>query len=526
MNRRAIALLFACSLLLAQEGGDPATSQVPAQSAVVVRLPSLDRVDAASPEILPFIGAFLDEKHRKMFAEMPVSRHLVQESGLDEAAWDRTRPFYLCLIGRDDGLLLLPAAADAAWEGEKALTHGNVAILRDGVIRAGEADQVGVEGRGTPTELLPGDLSLHVYLGEVVGRNKERIDGFFARMQAMSGMLPLPAAFSKLPGLSIAAAQECVNGVESFDYAFTWKGGSLHSEGLLRTRAGTPLNAFFSRVGTPGDNDLVGFLPTNAFMVADFVGDPTWPVQEMMAFLDKGLGEGVGRALLGTEGGIEVWSQATGRRAVAVSVGAFMAASTTSVTELKEENQVAALLKAHDVAPLNQSLKDAGLPIVIRFEPSVAKHGETELHRVAVASEDPSLAMMAAMSQSYLAVEGRYLLGVQSLNAEAELKALIDRVRKGERVDHPHAAAMGRLGRKHNVGFTVNLGAPKQMLLMLAPMIEMQQPGASKVLGAIPDSMPMSTAITFQNGEASWRGDWPAKEIAAIAQAATALPKP
>ena len=95
------------------------------------------------------------------------------------------------------------------------------------------------------------------------------------------------------------------------------------------------------------------------------------------------------------------------------------------------------------------------------------------------------------------------------MNAELELKDLIDRVRKGEPKPGAHTKAMDRLGRKRNLGITFNFGALKAMAMMFA----MMDPQAGQVMGMIPDEMYMSTALSVHQGDIHWKGDIPLKQI-------------
>jgi hypothetical protein len=134
-----------------------------------------------------------------------------------------------------------------------------------------------------------------------------------------------------------------------------------------------------------------------------------------------------------------------------------------------------------------------------------------------ISSESPMLAMQAAMMEICVAAENGILFFAMSPTAEDDVRAALKRVRQGERVEnHPHAEAMARLGRAHNLGFTMNVGALKPMAMMMG-MFGMPA-DAQQAIQRIPDWMPLSTAITFPDGNLRWRGDWPVKEAMKIAE--------
>ena len=49
----------------------------------------------------------------------------------------------------------------------------------------------------------------------------------------------------------------------------------------------------------PGANPLVGYLPTDAMFVVDYVGNPDWPGRELTDFMKEAMGEEMG-AVIGT----------------------------------------------------------------------------------------------------------------------------------------------------------------------------------------------------------------------------------
>jgi hypothetical protein len=126
-------------------------------------------------------------------------------------------------------------------------------------------------------------------------------------------------------------------------------------------------------------------------------------------------------------------------------------------------------------------------------------------------------AMQFAAMQGYWAAENGIIFMSMSPTAEDDIKAVIDRVRRGEKAaDHPHAAAMARLGRGHNIGMTFNLAALKPMAMMFG-MFGMPRE-MIQAFQNIPDVLALSTAVTFPDGNIRWRGDWPVKEVAKVAE--------
>ncbi len=70
---------------------------------------------------------------------------------------------------------------------------------------------------------------------------------------------------------------------------------------------------------------------------------------------------------------------------------------------------------------------------------------------------------------------------------------------------------MDRLGRKRNMGMTLNFGALKPVLMMLAMADQTGQ--ANQYLNAMPDELLMSTALSVHEGDIHWKGDIPLKQI-------------
>jgi hypothetical protein len=503
-----VALCLAPAVLRAGEGADAVTARLPKESEFLVRLPSLDRLDAVGKEVLPLIRTFLPEAAASALDEMTLSELVVGQAGVDPRLLDRSKPIYLGRVG-EGAVVLTTAAEGAVLEGDQEVAAGMVARIVDGilcVLPEGDAAEL----RGEPTALLDGDLAVHVYLGELVARHKDSIEDVLARGTEQAGAAPMPPGFEKIMPAIFEAVRGGIFGVASLDYALTWESETIWTEGRLRTLEGSGLRKFLARAGDPGDNPLIAYLPEDALMMMDFVVTPDWPGREMADFLTKALGEGAGQALLQMMGPSQLfWEVTTGRAAVSVSMAGLMGASSNMLYELKEGTDAAAVFAGFDVGELNKACETFGLPITYQLERAVATHGETELHQLSMQSSDPMLAMMLASSQTYFAAEGGHVFMVSSASPEQGIRDLIDRVRKGEKSENPHRKAMGRLGRKHNLGVTFNAG----QLRMFAPMLMMVEPSVGQALAQLPEKLYISAAFTFEKGDLYWRGSWPAREI-------------
>jgi hypothetical protein len=339
-------------------------------------------------------------------------------------------------------------------------------------------------------------------------------------MQAgASPMLPDAAKALMLPVVS--GVKDAVLSLESFEYAVTLKEDRIESEGLLRAKPRSNLRELFKRAGAPGrTDDLMGYLPKNGVLYADSVVASSWPGQEVATLVDQAIGEGTGQALSSILGATAMFADhLSGRSATAVSIGGMMmGVSTCTIAEVKEGADLNAIIEKLDLTAANQALEKVGIPLSSTIQKSIAKHGETSLHRISQQSENPMLAMQLAMMQTYLAVEGQYLVSVSSPTAEDDIRGLLDKIRTGKPDDqHPHTRAMARLGRAHNVGFTVNVGALKPMAMMLPMFVPI--PGVQDVVNHLPDELSFSTAIDFIGGDLHWRGDWPSGKIVKMVQA-------
>ena len=496
------------------------TGQIPKDSPICVRVKSLDRVDVIAKELIPILKAFGAVKEAAMLEAAPASALVFMQAGMDAASVDKTKPLFMGMTKSEKPVFLFHPAA--AWEGDRPLRDGFVARLKDGVGVAGPKTALDGATRGVPTRTLDGDAVVHVYLGDLVEANKEDIENQFAQAaMQVAGNAGLPETVRAVVPHVLSGLKEAAFSVESFDYALTWKAGSVEAEGLLRTKPRTALRALLQRAGKPGDaSDLVGYLPKDSIMTYDGVVTPDWPLKEMGAMIQKAVGEDAGAAIVQLLGTMLPFSQQlTGRQASAVGMAGMMNLSVTSLAELKEGVDPKTVFAKYDVAGINAALKKFEVPLTYTLEKAVAKHGEVELHRVSMASEHPMLGAALAMSQTYLAADNGHLFMVVSATAEDDIKILIDQVRKGAKIEHPHSKIMATLGREHNMGLSFNLSALKP-LAMMAGMFGVP-PELTQAIQNLPDNMMLATSITIADGDIHWRGNWPVKEIAKIAEAMT-----
>jgi hypothetical protein len=520
-------ILCTCLLLLlvapgarGQEGADAATAQLPKGTPICVRVASLDRVDTVVKEWLPMLKMLGLGDEVAPLEQMPASSFLFTLSGLNEAAVDKTKPIYMGLADEEPVVVLHPAAG-ATWEGKKELREGAFAILRGGAIVAGQSLPLQVEPRGVPTSfLVDGDIVVHVYLADLIAQHREDIERMAAEaVMAMGAQADLPQETRALLLPVMTALKNGVMSLDSFDYAMRWTGDRLESEGFLAIKEGSGLRNLLKRAGEPGTTNLTQYLPRDAFLTFTSVMNPDWPLKEMKEMLEKAGGAGVAEAVLQLMSvGAGIQDKITGRYAGAMNIGMMMSQSMCGLYELKPGVDPKSVFEGFDLAKANEGLKKLGLPIGYTFEKAAAKDGDTEIHRFSFTSEDPMMAMQLAMMQGCMAVEGGFMFMAMSPTAEDDLRALLGKVRRGEKtVDHPHDAAMARLGRGHNLGFTLNLGALKPMAMMFGMMG--MPPGVAQAFQNVPDVLPLSTAVTFPDGNIRWRGDWPVKEVVKIAEA-------
>jgi len=517
----------------AQEKAD-ATAQLPKGLPVALRIASFDRVDALVKEWIPILKTFGLGAQVAPLEQMPASNFLFMVSGLNADIVDRTKPIYIGLVDQKEPVFVLHPAAGAMWEGKKELREGAFAILRGGAIVVAEGGLVDNEARGAPTTFgVDGDAVVHVYLGELLAQYKEEIEQEAAKAAmavAAQGAVPEEARALILP--VVTAVKDGLLSLEAVDYGVTWTGERLETDGLVSIREGSGLRNLLKRVGEPGSTDLVAYLPKEAYMTMSGNINADWPTKELKLLLEKAGGTEVAAALMQMVSmGSAFEADRTGKVAVSVNMN-MMSVSVMSLAELKAGTDGKKLIESLDFTKTNEALKKIGLPVGQTLEKSVAKYKvkggdghEVDLHRIGMTSDDPDMAMAFAAMQGYLAVDKDILFLTMSPTAEDDMKALLDKVSRGEKdLESPHIKAMQRLApRGCNLGMTINLGALKPMAMMLGMMGMPRE--VAQVVQNIPDVLPLSTAITFPDGNIRWRGDWPVMEAVKIAQAALGTAK-
>ncbi|MHC4932672.1 MAG: hypothetical protein ACYTGV_10840, partial [Planctomycetota bacterium] len=287
-----VCLLLASPVVWAEEGADPITARIPKSSKVIVRLPSLDRLDALGKEVVPLLKMFGDHETAALLEKTPASAVLMTKLGLDMALVNRASPVYLCDAGTKPAFFVA-AAEGAAFEGTKLLQERAAATYVDGVIQVAPVGVELGEPRGTPTDMLGGDVALHLFLAKVVQENKQTIEAQLAKAVQMAAGIPaIPAGLKNLLPALVDASRGGIYGVEGIDYALTWKGDIIESEGRVTTREGSGLRKLLARAGAPGDNSFAGYLPRESMVVVDWNANPDWPGKDAADFLSKTLGEG------------------------------------------------------------------------------------------------------------------------------------------------------------------------------------------------------------------------------------------
>lgn len=511
--------LIAVALLAAavRADPDPATAQLPAAARIVFRLPSFDRLDRIANEVRPLLMFWAADPDGNDFRKTPPSALIRKTFGLTaDITVDREKPTYVAMVAGEP-VFLLPAGPRLAWEGERALLDGRVAAVKDGVIRIATPALLKGEPRGAPVALVAGDAVVHVFLDELIAEHRKEIDG--AVGEALGDMKSeLPEKLHGIVAWLGNAAKETLDGVVSLDYGLTLREGRLESDGLLRVKPRSKLQAYLAGMGPPRANDLITLLPDRYLVAADAATNPMFVYRDIMALADEQFGAGTAKSLAVVLGAVGLCGDAlTGRGATAVNMIGLGGFNALAVYELSDPAAAKKALRSVDLAAVKKRIGELELPFAVQYEVAAAKHGETEMHRIRVrqTGEGAGLELLGGAAQSYLAVEGKYLLMATGATARRDLEAFIDRVRQNERTKHSHLAAMNRLGPKRNLGFTFNLGALKPFAMMVA----LGEPELRPVMNAIPDKMLLSTAVWLHADGLAWRGDWPLKEIAKISQA-------
>jgi hypothetical protein len=491
------------------------TALIPKASSLCVRLPSLDRIDAIAKRFAS-VAELAQGPQAKQFIEAGVTNLLIGQMGLDPAGFDRTAPLYLAMHeGSQAPYLILTPAKTNGITGEKDLPTGVKLIVKDGAIHVGTAELLAAERRGTAIKLLKGDFAAKFLVGELVSRHKEEIEKGLVEAKAEMGNvmkqtgLDLPIDADAL----IAAMKTAIYGIQDVDFAATFDEKYIITEGLVTTKAESALRKMLARAGAPRENNLTDYLPSEAFMMIDTAVTPDWPIIEVTEFLKTAAGEEIAESFAQMVSMSKpMWDSLTGRTGISMTMQGMMGFNMHAIYELKEGTDSSKLFEKFDVEKMNAAMKKMNLPMTYVIEKNIAKHGETPLHKFSMTSEDPDMQMALMMSTYYMAAEGNHMFICMSMNAELEIKDLIDRVRKGApKKMGAHSKAMDRLGRKRNMGMTINFGALKPVLMMVAMADASGE--ANMYLNAMPDELLMSTAVSIHDGDIHWRGDLPLKKI-------------
>jgi hypothetical protein len=422
---------------------------------------------------------------------------------------DRSKPFYFAV--HEGGTQWLFHAQAFATLPPSSVS----ARLRGGMIHLGD-----LRGRSStfanPLAILDGDVSVHVPVRSLVEEHRDALHesvrqipklGELARSQGVA--LP-PAVLQLLAGLT-SNFLEALEGVEDVHYALTWRDDRLESEGWVRTLPDSSLRRWLNRLGPSKPTDLMGLFDGDAVWMVESSGPAAMLDAELAGFFDGLYGEGAGSAfcwLFSPAYGLH--EHLTGRAAGAVVARGMMAMSVFAIHEIKPDAKVHEAIEAFDGEGLNARLKGLEMPLELHLSRNHGKSGETPIHRLSYTSPDVQMAMVFAQSYTCFAVEGRYLVVVQSANPETELRGLLDRIRAGKPGQHPHLKAMERLMPDRHEGMSINPGALKPALAMFA----MFSPDLAKVIQSMPDELYFSTALAVRDGHIHIRGDWPLLELA------------
>ncbi|MEE8106466.1 MAG: hypothetical protein V3T86_13095 [Planctomycetota bacterium] len=516
-----ILFVLAAPAVMAGETAEPVTAFFPKRAKIALRLPSLDRLDAIALQVHPFVQ-MVDRDAAASMRRLPLSATVIHGLGLDaEDPFDRTRPMFVTFdFLTEENMLFLPIEPGSRWVPRELKDEKTGEVRGDYLCIAKEA-LLALETRGRATPFLGGDVGIKVYIAELADENRTLIEVGLAKLLEELAGAPLGAIDARKLSAAVGSlARDSMYGVESLDYTFTWKQGQLHSQGILRVRDGAPLRGFIGRAGTPGENPLIGYLPKSSFLVMDAVSNPDWPGKEISQFAAAALGDEVGapvsRAILSNS---HIWDKLTGRMAVSVDLGAVLGMPTSiSIVEGKPDADLDAAFAKLDTAGITAAVRKLGLDFDLQLERAVETYNTVAIHKMTTKIAIPMPGMPAGGAQtqtSCVAVVNNLMLTASGLDPMGSIKRLIDRVQKGETVEHPHAKAIQDLGeRRHNLAFSINIGGfkPFAMIFMLAGV-----PDVAQAIASLPDEVYITTVVSVWEGHLHWRGSWPVKEAVKIA---------
>jgi len=473
---------------------DSATLHFPADVWFVVRFAPPERLDLIGKQLQPLLPQRMT--HRSFADEL-----LREIEGARDLPIDRSKPFYAA-VSREGSQWLFHPRKDTD---PRDLGAG-------GMLHLGNGGRSNAGPRTAPLELLPGDLSITVPVRHLVEENRALLEKSIREVSKLEGFaksqgIPIPAAATRLVQTIADVALEGVLGVEDVHYALTWRGAKIESEGWIRSREDSSLQRWLNRLEPNPPSDLMGLLPHNALWMVESNGLAADLDGEIGSLFDRAFGEGAGHALLwlfSPSCGLQ--EHLTGRAAATVMLYGMAATSIHAVHELKSDTDIDEAIVAIDVKKINARFEQLGLPIEVVLERKMGRFRDsTDLHRLTYRSNDPQLAMLVSQWRICFAIEGRYLVLVQSPAADNELIGLLARIRDGKPEPHTHAKAMARLMPDRHEGISINAGALKPSLALFG----MLSPEVAQAIQAMPDDFYFSTALAVRDGHIHLRGDWP-----------------
>ncbi len=571
MRMRLLALLLLTPFLFAGEAPDPVTKLLPQKCRMCLRVSSMDRLDELGKE-LQRVVKLIDKDTGDFVRRLPLSASFIHGLGLDASdPFDRTKPVYVAFL--DEGVLFyLPLEDGKKWEGERKFKDGRIGVGRGGMICIGEPEFLAMPLRDRAVPFMTGDAGVKIFVDELFSDHRNAIQaaaaGAMPPIPGGPGMGDLREMIDDLSEVAedIQAVDYALTWkqgrLESEGLVRIKDGAALRAflarvgppgdndlTGFLPDRQFLTLD-FVAKPGWPGTEllkvvaDHLKELKAEADKKEKAEADkkekqeqPAQPQQEgeiprqeqqapepqQPAPTEKPpaaekLEPKDVRALARAFGlNTHLWEHTTGKMAIGVSLKGMSGTITTIIEGKKGADLNAALMKL-DPDAMNAAAKKVEAPFTFAFAPRAGNHNGVEIHRLkrtfdpAVMGGMPMMPQKVEFTTCYATVNG-LVLTVSSAIADptADMQTLIDRVQKGERHEPPHLKALDRLGRRHNIGVTINAGALKALggqLFML--------PEIAQVLFLMPDDLSMSTVISVWDGNIHWRGDWPVEEVAKI----------
>ncbi len=469
-----------------------------------VKLPSLERMDELALRLKPFFEKFDTAAPIRKQAPSKLIAGLV---GLADAEFDKTRPILLAMRA-GDAVAILPASATATTTEDKD-ANGMLVTRRGTFFVVGEKEDVSAPTTGVAVTLPEGDFVFHVPLARLIADNKANIDKGFEKIKDLP--IPLPDNVKNLYAEVLGISRSTLDQIDSFTYSLSLsKEGRLFSTGRIATKPRSKVREMLRSTGKPGTHELLRFLPRQAFSASVGYGKADWISKELKTLLDKTMGENAGEAVQALMGPTALLSSVMGNKTASVStMGGMFNVGAVGLAEVTDDAKAKEALAAYSPAESNKMLVELNIPLKINWEKEVFTHDDVKVHRLSFESDNQQFGAMLAMTETLIAVDSGMLLSASGTGAKTELLDLIDRLRAGKKsADHPHLTALQRLGDYH-VAFTINVGALKPFAMLFA----MQAPEAGQIMNAIPEQMLLSTAIRMDDGDISWKGEWPLQEM-------------